>query len=79
MFSAVNLFQMFKPGSVNSKCGLVQNKTREPIKSNRTASNFTKRPRLEMAKEDTAHIKSIKNNKISINILPKILTENIQM
>ncbi len=35
----------------------LQIQIREPIKSIRIASNFTKWPRLEMAKEDIVHIK----------------------
>ncbi len=39
-----NNFQMFKPGSVNGICGTLQIQTREPIKSIRIASDFTKWP-----------------------------------
>ncbi len=51
---------MCKPGSVNGRHVALQIQTREPIKSIRTASNFTKQPRLEMTKEDIAHIKTCK-------------------
>ncbi len=44
MFSAINHFQMFKAGSVNGRRGTLQIQTREPIKSIRIASKFTKRP-----------------------------------
>ncbi len=40
--------------------------TREPIKSIRIASNFTKWPWLEMAKEDIVHYKNMPSNKMSI-------------
>ncbi len=66
MFSSVNHFQMCKSGSVNGRCGALQIKTREQIKSIRTASNFTKQSRLEMATEDTVHMKNMQNNKKSI-------------
>ncbi len=45
---------MVKPGSVNGRSEALQIQTREPIKSIKIASNFTKRPRPEMAKEDCA-------------------------
>ncbi len=49
------------------RCGAVlQIQTREPNKSIRTASNFTKRPWLEMTKEDIVHIKNMQSNKINI-------------
>ncbi len=51
MFPTVNPFEMFKPGSGRRETAKL---TREPI---RKASNFTKVPCLEMAKEGTVHIK----------------------
>ncbi len=42
-FSAVNHFQIYKPGSVNGRRGAA-NLNKRPIKSIRTASDFTKRP-----------------------------------
>ncbi len=60
MFSTVKHFQMFKPCSVHGRRGALQIQTREPIKSIRTASNFTKRPWLEVSKEDIVHIKTCK-------------------
>ncbi len=53
MFSTVNHFQMFKPGSVNDR-------SRPKTDQNRAALNCPKRPRLEMAKEDTVHVKKKK-------------------
>ncbi len=41
MFSTVNHFLMFTLGSVHGRCGAANSK-REPIKSLRAASNFTK-------------------------------------
>ncbi len=38
MFSAVDQFQMFKPGSINGRRGTLQILTRELIKSIRIAS-----------------------------------------
>ncbi len=61
MFSAI-----FICLSVNGRRGALQIQTREPIKSIRTASDFKKQPRLEMAKENIAHIKNIKSNKMNI-------------
>ncbi len=66
MFSAVNHLQMFKAGSVKGRHGALQSPTRELIKSIRAASNFTKRPRLEMAKEDTVLINNMQSNKMNI-------------
>ncbi len=43
---------MFKPDSVNGRRGTLQVQTREPIKSIRIASDFTKSLWLEKAKED---------------------------
>ncbi len=57
---------MFKPGSVNGRRGALQIQTGEPIRSFRAASNFTKRPWLEMVKEDTVHVKNMQSNKINI-------------
>ncbi len=50
MFSTVNRFQMFEPGSVNGRREALQIQTREPIKSFRITSDFTEQPRLEMTK-----------------------------
>ncbi len=61
MFLTVNHFQMFKPGSVNGRREVLETETKEPIKSIKIASNFTKRQ--EMAKEDTVHIKTCKATK----------------
>ncbi len=43
---------------------------REPIKSIRIASIFTKQPWLLMAKENIVHIKNMQDNKM--NIIPHI-------
>ncbi len=59
VFKCYKHFQMFKPGSVDGRHRTLQIQTREPVKSVRTASNFSKRPWLEIAKEDTVHIKKI--------------------
>ncbi len=64
MFSTVDHFQMFKPGSVNDRHGALQIQTREPIKSIRITLTFAKGPWLEMAKEDTVHIKNMQSNKM---------------
>ncbi len=40
--------------------------TREPIKTIRIASDFTKQPWLEMEKEDIVHVKNMQSNKIII-------------
>ncbi len=61
-----NHFQTFKPGSVNGRCGRLQIQKREPIKSIRIASDFTKQPWLEMANEGIVYIKNIQNNKMNI-------------
>ncbi len=57
---------MFQPGSVGGRRGALQIQTREPIKSIRTASNFTKRPWLEMVKEKIVHNKNMQSNKMNI-------------
>ncbi len=57
---------MCKPGSVNGRRGDLQIQTREPIKSIRIASNFTKWPWLEIAKEVIVHIKNMQSSKIYI-------------
>ncbi len=44
MFLTVNYFLMCENGSVNSRHGALQSQTREPIKSFRIKSNFTKQP-----------------------------------
>ncbi len=44
MFSTGYHFEMSKPGSVNGRREALQIQTKEPIKSIRIASNFTKRP-----------------------------------
>ncbi len=54
---------MFKPDSVNGRHGAPQIQTREPIKSIRIASNFTKQPQQEMAKEGIVLIKTCKATK----------------
>ncbi len=54
---------MFKPDSVNGRRWALQIQTTEPMKSIRTASNFTERPRLEMTKEGTVYVKSCKATK----------------
>ncbi len=78
--STVNHFQMFKPGSVNDRCEALQIQTRDPIKSIRRASNFTKWPGLEMVKEDTAHQNTQSNNmNIVHHIAYKLFMENIQI
>ncbi len=41
-------------------------KTREPIKSVRIASNFTKPPWLERVKEGIMHIKNMQSNKMNM-------------
>ncbi len=66
MFSTVNHFQIFKPGSVNGSCVEMQIQTREPIKSIRITSNFTKGPCLEVAKDDIVLIKNMQSNKMNI-------------
>ncbi len=66
MFPTVNHLQMFKAGSVNGRRGALQMQTREPIKSIRTASNFTTRLWLNMAKENIVHIKNMQSNKMNI-------------
>ncbi len=55
---------MFKPGS--GRCEVLQIQTRESIKSIKTASNFTKRPWQEMAKEGIVHVKNMQSNKVKI-------------
>ncbi len=66
---------MFKPGSVNGKHVALQIQTREPIKSIRIASNFTKWSWLEMTNEDIVYIKTCKTTKwILINLQPKLFT-----
>ncbi len=57
---------MFKPGSINGRCGPLQIQTREPIKNIWTASKFSKWLWLEMAKEDIVHIKNMQSNKVNI-------------
>ncbi len=57
---------MFKPGSVNGRCGAGKIQTREPIKSIRISSNFTEQPWLEMAKEGIVLIKNMQSNKTNI-------------
>ncbi len=65
MFSTVDQFQMFEPGSVNGRHGgALQIQIREPIKSIEMASHFTKRPWLEMAREDIVHNKNMQSNKM---------------
>ncbi len=57
---------MFKSGGINGRHAALQIQTREPIKSIRAASNFTKQPWLEMTKENIVHIKNMQSNKINI-------------
>ncbi len=64
MFSTVNHFQMFKPGSVNGRRGALQFQTRELMKSIRIAKKFAKSLWLEMLKGGIAHIKNMQSNKI---------------
>ncbi len=66
MFLTGNHFQMFKSGSVNGRRGTLQIQTRESIKRIRRASNFTKRTRLKMAREDIVHMKNMPSNKMNI-------------
>ncbi len=66
MFLTVNRFQMFEPGSVNGRREALQIQTREPIKSIRITSDPTKRPQLEMTKEDTVHNKNMQSNEMNI-------------
>ncbi len=66
MFSYVNHFQMFKPGSVHDRRGKLQIQTRELIKSIRVTSSFTKRSWLEMTKGDIVRIKNMQSNKMKI-------------
>ncbi len=63
MFSTI--FKCLNQAVLMADMGL-QLQTREPIKSIRTASNFTKWPWLEMTKEDTVHIKNMQSNKMNI-------------
>ncbi len=65
MFLSFNHFQSLIHAVLITDVGL-HIQTREPIKNIRIASNFTKRPWLEMAKEDIVHIKNMQNNKMNI-------------
>ncbi len=66
MFSTVNHFQTLEPGGINDTRVALQIQTREPMKSIRKASNFTKQPWLEKTKEDNVHTKNTQSNKMSI-------------
>ncbi len=57
---------MFKADS--GRRGALQIQTWEPIKSIRTASNFTEQLWLDMTKEDMVHIKNMQSNKMNIEI-----------
>ncbi len=52
--------------NLTDRRGAPQIQTREPIKTIKIASNFTKQPWLEIAKEDTVHIKNMQSIKTNI-------------
>ncbi len=60
MFSTVDHFQMFKPGRAGRREALQKQENQSK------ASNFTKQPWLEMAKEDIVCIKNMQSNKMNI-------------
>ncbi len=57
---------MFNQGSVKGRCVALQIQTREPIKSIRIESNFTKQPWLEMTEENIVYVRNMQSNKVNI-------------